>query len=133
MGESGETYLVGSDLRMRSNSRFSEQPTVLETTVDTVTVRKALDGFSGVEFTPDYRGVVVLSAYDYLDIDEFRWAVMAEIDEAEVQSYVGSIRATLAAIIAAIFGMVLVTARGLADLGPLGGGDSDGADFELDG
>ena len=44
MGDSGETYLVGPDLLMRSDSRFTEDSTILETTVDTGTVKLALAG-----------------------------------------------------------------------------------------
>jgi methyl-accepting chemotaxis protein len=84
MGESGETYAVGEDLLMRSSSRFSEQSTTLKTTVDTPTVRRALAGETGIEITDDYRGIPVVSAYGPLEFEGVHWAVMAEIDEAEV-------------------------------------------------
>jgi methyl-accepting chemotaxis protein len=84
MRETGETYLVGTDLLMRSNSRFSEASTILETKVDTTTVQRALLGEYGVQFATDYRGAEVLSAYSSIEIDESTWAVMAEIDKAEV-------------------------------------------------
>ena len=79
MGESGETYLVGTDLFMRSDSRFSEESTILKTKVDTATVRMALDGKSGVETVPDYRGVPVVSAFDSFTFEGAVFAVMAEI------------------------------------------------------
>ena len=44
MGRSGETYLVGSDYLMRSDSRFSDVSTTLETYVKSMTVRRAFDG-----------------------------------------------------------------------------------------
>lgn len=84
MGRSGETYLVGSDLLMRTNSRFADKSTILEVTVDTPTVARALAGETGVAYTDDYRGVPVLSAFEPLELDGHRWAVMAEIDRAEV-------------------------------------------------
>jgi len=84
MGESGETYLVGTDLFMRSDSRFSEESTILKTKVDTATVRMALDGKSGVETVPDYRGVPVVSAFDSFTFEGAVFAVMAEIDVAEI-------------------------------------------------
>ena len=62
MGKSGETYIVGKDFLMRSNSRFSKEPTILKTKVDTATVKKALANKSGIEVTPDYRGIPVFSA-----------------------------------------------------------------------
>ncbi len=84
MGETGETYVVGQGLLMRSGSRFSMESTILKTRVDTVTVHKALNGETGVEVTPDYLGVPVLSAYAPQDFLSARWAVMAEVDEGEV-------------------------------------------------
>jgi methyl-accepting chemotaxis protein len=115
MGESGETYLVGTDLLMRSDSRFSERSTIMDTKVETETVRRALEGQSGVSFTPDYRGIRVLSAYDYIDLDDTRWAVMAEIDADEVNASIGNIRSSLAAVAIAIFTLLLVTFGALRD------------------
>ncbi|WP_417454945.1 methyl-accepting chemotaxis protein [Kiloniella sp.] len=84
MGESGETYIVGSDYLMRSDSRFAEESTILKTEVKTETVTKALKGETGIAIVPDYRGINVLSAYQPLDLHGVRWALMAEIDEEEV-------------------------------------------------
>ncbi len=83
MGESGEAYLVGSDKLMRSDSRFSQESTILKREVDTITANKALAGQTGVEVVPDYRDVPVLSAYKPLDISGVHWVILAEIDEAE--------------------------------------------------
>ena len=44
LGETGETYLVGADKLMRSNSRFSEKPTIFVQKVDTVAVKEAIEG-----------------------------------------------------------------------------------------
>ena len=83
MGESGETYLVGSDYLMRSDSRFSKESTILKTRVDGETVRAALRGETGVKIVPDYLGVPVISAYTPIEFKGTTWAVMAEIDLAE--------------------------------------------------
>jgi len=84
MGETGETYAVGSDLLMRSQSRFTDVHTILSTKVDTPTVRDGLARRSGVDRTLDYRGVSVLSAFDHFQFDGVTWAIMAEIDEEEI-------------------------------------------------
>ncbi len=84
MGDSGETYLVGEDHLMRSDSRFSQHSTVLKVSVNTDAVKRAFNGEHGSMILPDYRGVPVLSAYDSTQVDHHRWAVLAEIDEAEV-------------------------------------------------
>ncbi len=92
MGKTGETYLVGPDLLMRSNSRFSELPTILRTKVDTATVKLALKGQSGMQFTPDYRGILVLSVYAPLQIKNLNWVILSEKDEAEILEPVYALR-----------------------------------------
>ncbi|MBT5659282.1 MAG: methyl-accepting chemotaxis protein [Rhodospirillaceae bacterium] len=84
MGESGESYLVGDDKLMRSDSRFSEESTILQSKVDTETVTLAHEGKSGAKIVPDYRGINVMSAYDLIDFHGVKWAVIAEIDEEEI-------------------------------------------------
>lgn len=84
MGESGETYIVGKDNLMRSDSRFSKDSTILKTEVIGKTVDLALKGEIGADIVDDYRGISVFSAYGPIDFKGTRWAVLAEIDEAEV-------------------------------------------------
>jgi len=92
MGESGETYLVGEDYLMRSDSRFSKESTILKTKVDGETVKMALDGKEGVQVVDDYRGIAVLSSYGYLDFHGSRFAILAEIDESEVLAPINETR-----------------------------------------
>ncbi len=84
MGKSGETYIVGDDFLMRSDSRFSEESTILKTKVDGATVKAALQGKSGVDIVPDYRGINVVSAYTPYKFLGTSWVVLAEIDESEM-------------------------------------------------
>ena len=107
MGETGETYLVGEDRLMRSNSRFIEGSTVLEQTVNSDTVALALAGEEGVQFTLDYRDVEVLSAFTAVAVGEHRWALMAEIDREEVVSGAAGERPALAGILALFYGLSL--------------------------
>ncbi len=93
MGKTGETYLVGPDFKMRSDSYLdSENRTVDKSLrgsvktngVETIAVKSALKGESGAEVITDYNGNSVLSLWDPLELDSgLRWAVLAEIDEAE--------------------------------------------------
>ncbi|MCM2344795.1 MAG: methyl-accepting chemotaxis protein [Alphaproteobacteria bacterium] len=92
MGESGETYLVGGDYLMRSDSRFSKESTILSTKVETETVKTALEGKSGVEQIKDYRGTDVISAYGPVEFNGTKWAVIAEIDMAEVMKPIRSLQ-----------------------------------------
>jgi class 3 adenylate cyclase len=108
LGNSGETYLIGPDYLMRSDSRFlKEDPktyfetlkkqgvddaqieriqeqdsTILLQEVKTQGAEAALQGQRGTRVITDYRGVSVLSAYAPLTGD-LNWALLAEIDEAE--------------------------------------------------
>jgi len=83
--ESGETYIVGEDLYMRTDSRFIDDTTILKQRVDTAASRAVAKGETGGTITPDYRGVSVVSQYRPLNIDGVSWGMLAEIDEAEVR------------------------------------------------
>ncbi len=92
MGKTGETYLVGQDKLMRSDSfldptghsvNASFAGTVAKNGCDTDAVSKALSGQSGAEIIKDYNGNAVLSAYAPLNIKGLSWAILAEIDVAE--------------------------------------------------
>ena len=97
MGESGESYLVGSvegkdGYWMLSQSRFSTENTVFTQPMNTLDVKRVLgekvsDRGSEIcqnNIYPDYRGINVLGHNHYLEIGEHEWALMTEIDEAEV-------------------------------------------------
>jgi methyl-accepting chemotaxis protein len=90
MGETGETYLVGSDLLMRSDSFLDpEHHSVVASfsnpdkgRVDTQASRAGLKD-PGRGIVTDYNGHPVLSAYTPLTFNDLHWALLAEIDEAE--------------------------------------------------
>ncbi|ADZ91653.1 diguanylate cyclase domain-containing protein [Marinomonas mediterranea] len=84
MGNTGETYLVGKDHLMRSNSRFFEGRSILQIEVNTSPVNSALKGEEGVTVALDYRNERVFSAYKPFDVMGHRWAILAEVDEYEV-------------------------------------------------
>ncbi len=107
MGESGETYIVGSDFLMRSDSRFSKESTILQTKVETTTVKEALAGKSGVRVVPDYRGVPVYSAFEPIDYHGAKWAVLAEIDEVEVLQPVTTMRNLILALVAVVIAVAV--------------------------
>lgn len=78
-GISGESYLVGNDFLMRSTSRFKSN-SMLKTLVKTKASIAALNGQTGTDVVEDYRNISVFSAYAPLNIDELKWAILAEID-----------------------------------------------------
>ncbi len=109
LGETGETYLVGSDFLMRSDSRFSKESTILKTKIDTEQVRKALNNDAGVLVGTDYRNVPVVSAFKSISFLGTKWALLAEQDYSETHANAISMRNELivgvgiGALIIAIF------------------------------
>ncbi len=116
LGNSGETYLVGSDYKMRSASRFliedkegylsalssigignetinkisQLETSILTAPVETEASKKAVAGNDGEEIVLDYRGIPVLSAYSHLSIEGLNWAILSEIDDEEAfESIIG--------------------------------------------
>lgn len=105
LGESGESYIVGADTLMRSQSRFQDQ-SVLKTFVDTRGFRQAQAGQTGSGVIEDYRGISVLSSYGPLDIPGLDWVMLAEIDAAEAMSPVYGLRSRL--LIIGLFNLILI-------------------------
>lgn len=112
MGETGQTYIVGNDLLMRSQSRFDSKPTSLVQQVDTEPAREARNGFSGSRIAQDYRGVEVLSVYSALDFGGAPWVLLAEMEEQEVLARVPLWPALLTALVTGL----LIAALGWAVL-----------------
>ena len=114
MGETGESYLVGDDYLMRSDSRFHDDSTILDLEVRMDSVEAALAGDMGVEVVTDYRGEEVVSAYTPLDVMGQNWVMLADIDEAEIMAPVYTLRniifviVALALIIATIVSLFMI-------------------------
>ena len=107
LGETGEMYLVGKDGFMRSNSRFSEEPTVLNKKVDTEATRDAFNGNTDTQIIDDYRGVPVLSAYTPLNFKSVDWVLLVEIDKKEAFETIRTVEIRLL-IIAFIIGVITI-------------------------
>lgn len=115
LGETGETYIVGNDFRMRTDSRFMiensakylenisinklatpeeielmkyYQTAILFQKVNSESVSKAIARTSGTMAVYDYRNIKVLSSYAPLAIKDVSWSILAEIDESEIYSSV---------------------------------------------
>ena len=109
LGKTGETYMVGEDLLMRSVSRFLiEDPkrykktlesigtkksnirlieqlgtSILLQKVDTGAARAALAGNSGTKIVKNYQRQTVLSSYSPLQIEGLNWGIIAEMELSE--------------------------------------------------
>jgi signal transduction histidine kinase len=123
-GKTVETYIVGSDYKMRNNSRFFIQDpvnylrqlknagvdnsilsdikksnsSILIQEVRTEASNEALKGISNTKIIKDYRGVQVLSSYMPLTISGLNWIILAEIDTKEAFASVTSLQENLVMI-----------------------------------
>ncbi len=124
MGETGESYLVGPDNLMRSDSYLDQENrtvaasfagTVQENGVDSTATKKALTGEEGQEVITDYTGGEVLSSFGPVNVYGTTWALMSEIDQAEVRAPANQIRnlifvtAAIAAAAVAAIGFFVAT------------------------
>lgn len=118
LGESGETYIVGGDYLMRSDSRFSKESTILKTKVEGDTVKAALAGQSMSGVIEDYRGIDVVSASSPVEFNGVKWAVLAEVDLEEVMRPINAMRnhILMGAVLALlVIGLIaFVVARGIS-------------------
>lgn len=140
MGTTGETFLVGDDDLMRSDSRlFLEDPeafraeviaagtpadvadaaihlgsTVLIQPAGTEATRLARQGQSGTLIADDYLGRRTLQAYAPIPDNELRWNIVAKIDAAEAFAPVARFTRTLVLSTTAIIFVVCLIAMLLA-------------------
>ncbi len=128
MGKTGETYLIGPDKLMRSDSFLDPQGhsvmasfagTVAKNGVDTEAADEALSGKTDAKVIIDYNGNPVLSAYTPVNIGGITWALLSEIDEAEVKEPIRNLITSIfiaGLIIAAIVAFIaLMIAKGIAE------------------
>jgi len=125
MGKTGETYLVGPDKLMRSDSFLDPQNHSVKASfanpskgaVDTEAARDALAGQAGEKIIIDYNGNPVLSAFTPLQIGGTTWALIAEIDESEAFASVNRLKWLMGIIaiigIAAIIAVALLITRSI--------------------
>ncbi|MDH5600294.1 MAG: methyl-accepting chemotaxis protein [Gammaproteobacteria bacterium] len=118
LGDSGETYIVGEDYKLRSEARFlledkkgylelmrqvnTPESVVKELdrmgsaiglqVVKTEGTQSAINGQSDTRIFNDYRDIQVLSAFTPLEIKDMQWALMSEIDYAEAFESIYSMR-----------------------------------------
>lgn len=100
MGKSGETYLVGKDKLMRSDSFIDPTYHTVKASfknpskgsVDTVALKESISGNTGTKIIEDYNGNQVLSAYAPLKLGDTTWAIIAEIDKSEAFAAITAIK-----------------------------------------
>lgn len=99
MGETGESYLIGSDFLMRSDSyRDGEKHSVESSfaspdsgSVNSEAAKKAISGEKGDGIFNSYDGKEVLSSFAPIYINDITWGLLAEIPVDEALSAVDDI------------------------------------------
>jgi len=120
LGQTGESYLVGADLRMRSNSALEEGETVLREEVKTEQTQLWRQEHVEGEESPEMaettrlyqgrRGRPVLGNHHDLEIAGVPWALLVEVETAEAFGPVRSLLVVALAIGAAALVVVAVVA-----------------------
>ncbi|MDT8316490.1 MAG: methyl-accepting chemotaxis protein [bacterium] len=127
MGKTGETYLVGQDKLMRSDSFLDSVNHSVKASfanpskgsVDTEAASEALAGRSDAKIITDYNGNSVLSAYTPVKVFDVTWGLLAEIDEAEAFASVKAIQWIIVVVgligLGAIIAVALIITRSIAN------------------
>jgi methyl-accepting chemotaxis protein len=121
MGESGESYIVGSvngktGYYMLSQSRLTNEDTIFKreiTSKDVLRVMKEKQEQRGTEFCQnniyiDYHGTKVLGHNHYLKIGKHEWGVVTEIDESEIFKEANNLMFIITVIIVIVVAFIII-------------------------
>ncbi|WP_242158057.1 ATP-binding protein [Aestuariivivens sediminis] len=92
MGKTGESYLVGEDFKMRTQSRFLQESSPTDIMVNTEGVRNAIRSKSGKGIYRDYRNVEVYGVYSLIEFSNLKLIILSEIDKDEVEAPLKSLK-----------------------------------------
>jgi len=106
MGKTGEAYIVGRDLLMRSDSRFSKTSTILKRKVEGPAMTKVLAGADVAATGRTLKGEEALLAAAPLDFHGARWAVVGTVAYSELRAPLVTMRNNIALIVAGLLVLV---------------------------
>lgn len=110
--ETGEAMILGTDNTMRSQSRFSEENTILTRSVSTEAIRLALEGKQGLIRESD-EGLEYLTAYAPVSANGIDWSIITRVTADEALSSVAALAKTtswvagISALLVALFAFLL--------------------------
>lgn len=137
LGITGETYLIGDDLLMRSQSRplLEDKSAYLKmlkrigtpdkklalvdtknsslgiVKIDTNAARQAINGQTGFEIIEGSHGIRVASAFTAFEVGATKWAVLSEINEEEAFASLTSLTRSLS--VTSIISTLILVAIGI--------------------
>lgn len=85
LGSTGETYIVGSDYLMRSQSRLTKVDGVLKHSVETESVKQVLAGKTVLDFGRNYVGKKTIISGAPLAFNNTNWAILTEMELEELR------------------------------------------------
>jgi len=83
-GETEVSYLLGSDLILRSHSHQNNGLEILRDRIDSTAAQAALSGKTDIQLSKNHLDTEVLSAYTPLKIPGLNWVLISEIANAEI-------------------------------------------------
>ncbi|MDB5542099.1 MAG: hypothetical protein JWQ89_3826 [Devosia sp.] len=95
LGQTGESFFVGADKLLRSDSVFSEGDDTLTTTYDNPIVDAALAGTTGSGTSTDYRGTRMIATATPVSFNGANWAMVTTISENEAFAPIAQLRNTM--------------------------------------
>ncbi len=95
LGATGESFYVGADKLLRSDSLFSEGDDTLATVYDSPMIDAALAGTAADAATTDYRGMRMIATATPVTFNGTSWAVVTTIAEDEAFAPVARLRNTM--------------------------------------
>jgi methyl-accepting chemotaxis protein len=109
LGETGETFYVGTDHLMRSDSQFSVENDILKTTFQTPEVDAALASDTASFGKSDgYRGMSLLEATVPVSFEGHKWALVAAVGEGEAMAPVDQMRNSILIGSAIVLGLAII-------------------------
>jgi methyl-accepting chemotaxis protein len=122
LGETGESYLVGQDKRLRSDSIKSPEKYSVNGSfrnklkVDSESVTLGLAGQTGTIKTTNYHGQDVVSGYIPVNFGSLQWALIAEIEISEAYAAITqltfiTIFVSLLVVIGIVYVALLVSSK----------------------
>lgn len=116
MGETGETYLVGPDNLMRSDSYLDSSTFSVNgafargTKAESHAIAEALKGVSGTEVSQSYTGEEVLTAFTPITFGGNTWALLSDISTSEAYESINAIKYLLSTILLVMIALVIAAA-----------------------
>ncbi len=102
LGKTGEIMLFGQDGLARNDSRFSKESTILKLKAHEQDIKDALAGKVGIQEGVNDNGALTIAAYNYIDFQGARFALVAEQEQNEIFASVHAMRNDMLLLVAAI-------------------------------